>query len=61
MNNDHNDKVLAELAKEISKMRDNAGIAFAMNNKNNAHKYENIAVGLEQAYRIIANEMAVAR
>ena len=55
-----NEAVLKELAKEIKKNRDNSGIYWAMKNTEAAHKYENIAVGLEQAYRIIANEMAVA-
>jgi len=55
-----NEVILKEIAKEIKKMRDQSGIQWAMKNDANAHKYENIAVGLEQAYRIIANEMAVA-
>lgn len=55
-----NEVILKELAKEIKKMRDQSGIYWAMKNNDAAHKYENIAVGLEQAYRIIANEMVVA-
>lgn len=55
-----NEVVLKQIAIEIKKMRDQSGISWAMKNNEDAHKYENIAVGLEQAYRIIANEMAVA-
>jgi hypothetical protein len=55
-----NAAILKELSNEIFKMRNKSGIAWAMKNNDDAHKYENIAVGLEQAYRIIANEMAVS-
>lgn len=55
-----NAAILKELSNEISKMRNKSGIAWAMKNNQDAHKYENIAVGIEQAYRIIANEMAVS-
>ena len=54
-----NEVILKQIAAEIFKMRNKSGIAWAMKNNEDAHKYENIAVGLEQAYRIMANEIAV--
>ena len=55
-----NEVILKELVREIERMRDVSGQAYAMKNNVRGAKFENIAVGLEQAYRIIANEMAVA-
>ena len=55
-----NEVILKEIAKEIERNRDISGQAYAMKNNIRGAQYENIAVGLEQAYRIIANEMAVA-
>jgi hypothetical protein len=61
MNTVHNNHViLKEIVKEIDRNRDISGQAYAMKNNVRGAQYENIAVGLEQAYRIIANEMAVA-
>jgi len=55
-----NQVILKELVREIERNRDISGQAYAMKNNVRGAQYENIAVGLEQAYRIIANEMSVA-
>jgi hypothetical protein len=51
--------ILKEIAQQIERHRDISGQAYAMKNNVRGAQFENVAVGLEQAYRIIANEMAV--
>jgi hypothetical protein len=54
-----NESVLSTLVIEIEKNRNTAGYYAAMKNTKLANKYEHIAAGLEEAHRIIVNEMAV--
>jgi hypothetical protein len=55
-----NEVVLKKIMADIEKNRLQSSIYSAKKNNELANKFEHIAVGLEQAYRIIANEMAVA-
>jgi hypothetical protein len=55
-----NEVILKNLMAEIEKNRNESGRYYALNKEALGRKFEHIAVGLEQAYRIIANEMAVA-
>lgn len=51
------DAVLKALTKEIEKNRLQSGIYSATGYDNLANKFEHIATGLEQAYRILISEM----
>lgn len=55
-----NEVILKNIKADIEKNRLQSSIYSAMKKNELANKFEHIAVGLEQAYRIIANEMAVA-
>lgn len=55
-----NEVILSELRKEITKMRDMSGNFYAMKNTARGLQYEYMAVGLEQAYRIMASELVGA-
>ena len=55
-----NEAILKNLMLEIDKNRNDSGRYYALKKDELGRKFEHIAVGLEQAYRIIANEMAVA-
>lgn len=50
--------ILKNLMAEIEKNRNDSGRYYALNKEALGRKFEHIAVGLEQAYRIIANEEA---
>lgn len=53
-----NEVILKNLMSEIEKNRNESGRYYALNKEALGRKFEHIAVGLEQAYRIIANEQA---
>ena len=55
-----NEVILKKIAADVEKNRIQSSIYSAKKMNELANKYEHIAVGLEQAYRIIANELAVA-